>query len=297
MLAQNYFAYDAKAPLALSVLSDRIQENATIQDITYASPHGGKVSAYLIFPSQQTPTAGLLFGHWGEGDREEFVDEAIVLTRLGFVSLCLDAPYRRPAEYEPKLEEPPQAELQWIVDVRRGVDLLLKKFSLTTDKLGYVGHSFSATFGGTIAGIEHRIHAYVLIAGWYALSEVMRTTTNPAVVEERNAAPPEEFAAYLEAMEPLDASHYISQAAPSTLFFQFANKDSFVSVEEGQRYFELASEPKRIVWYDNCDHELNSQARLDRVNWLCETFHIPQPTQEVSELLKEILSPVPLNEE
>ncbi len=297
MLDQHHFAYDAKAPFALTVLSERIQDNATIQDITYTSPHGGKVSAYLIYPSQQTPTTGLLFGHWGEGNREEFVDEAIVLTRLGFVSLCLDAPYRRPAEYEPKLEEPPQTELQWIVDVRRGVDLLLEKFSLTPDKLGYVGHSYSATFGGTIAGIEHRIHAYVLLAGYYAISEVMRTTTNPAIVEERNSAPPGEFDAYLEAMAPLDASHYIGHAAPSSLFFQFAHDDEFVSVEEGQRYFELASEPKQIMWYDNCNHELSSQARLDRVSWLCETFHMPQPIQEILELLRQIPSPVALSEE
>ena len=297
MLDQHHFAYASKASLALTALSERIQENATIQDITYASPHGGKVSAYLIFPSQQIPTAGLLFGHWGEGNREEFVDEAIALTRLGFVSLCLDAPYRRPAKYEPKLEEPPQAELQWIVDVRRGVDLLLEQFLLTPEKLGYVGHSYGATFGGTIAGIEHRIHAYVLIAGYYALSEVMRTTTNPAIVEERNAAPPEEFDAYLEVMKPLDASHYISHAAPASLLFQFARDDDFVSVKEGQHYFGLASEPKQIMWYDNCNHELSSQARLDRVNWLCETFHMAQPTQVVLELLRQIPSPVLLKEE
>lgn len=111
----------------------------------------GKVSAYLIFPSQQTPTAGLLFEHWGEGNREEFVDEATVLTRLGFVSLCLDAPYRRPTEYEPKLEEPPQAELQWIVDVRRGVDLLLELLSLTPNELGYVGRG-NANYPYTFVG-------------------------------------------------------------------------------------------------------------------------------------------------
>ncbi len=80
-------------------------------------------------------------------------------------------------------------------------------------------------------------------------------------------------------MAPLDASHYIGHAAPSSLFFQFANKDSFVSVEEGQRYFELASEPKHIVWYDNCDHELSSQARLDRVHWLCEMLLLDKPKE------------------
>lgn len=291
MLDQSYFAYDQNAPLSLAVLSQRMYNNATIQDITYVSPHGGKASAYLIFPTKQSPNAGLIFGHWGQGNRDEFVDEAIILTRLGIVSLCLDAPYRRPAEYEPRIEEPPQSELQWIVDVQRGVDLLQEQFSLSPEQLGYVGHSYSATFGGPIAGFEHRMKAYVLMAGFYALSEVMRTSTKPVIAQQRDAAPQEEFNAYLQALAPLDASHYIGHAAPSSLFFQFARVDDFVSEEDGQRYFDLASEPKKIAWYDNCNHELNASARLDRVTWLCATLGVSQPSQEVLELLEQVPSP------
>jgi dienelactone hydrolase len=296
MLDQSYFTYNSKEPIEFTILSERQADGVIIQDISYASPHGGKVSAYLIFPVEQAPEAGLIFGHWGEGNRDEFVDEAIILARLGFVSLCLDAPYRRPTEYEPKIEEPPQAELQWIVDVCRGVDLLQEQFKLPPEKLGYVGHSYSATYGGPIAAVEHRIKAYVLIAGWYALSELLRTTTNPAVVEERNATPKEEFDSYLAAMAPLDAIHYIGHAVPSHLFFQFARNDSFVSVEEGQRYFDVASEPKQITWYDNCDHELSSQARLDRVTWLCETLQLAQPSQEIVDMLSKVPAPVALPE-
>lgn len=137
---------------------------------------------------QQPPQAGLIFGHWGEGNRAEFVDEAIVLTRLGFVSLCLDAPVRRPAEYEPQRTQP-QMELQWIADVRRGVDVLLEAFSLPPEQVGYVGHSYGATLGGVLAGVEHRISAFVLMAGWYALSELARTSTIPVLAEARNKIP------------------------------------------------------------------------------------------------------------
>ncbi len=111
MLDPSTFAYDQQAPLAVEVLTERVQDGAIVRDITYASPRGGKVPAYLILPSQEPPLAGLIFGHWGEGNRTEFVDEAVVLTRLGFVSLCLDAPVRRLAEYEPQRTQP-QTELQ-----------------------------------------------------------------------------------------------------------------------------------------------------------------------------------------
>jgi hypothetical protein len=276
------------------LLSERLRNGTTIQDITYASPAGGKASAYLLFSAHAPSKAGLIFGHWGEGNREEFVEEAQILAQLGFVSLCLDAPFRRPAEYEPHLTPPPAAEVQWIMDVRRGVDLLLERFGLSPGSIGYIGHSFSATFGGVIAGIEDRIKAYVLMAGWYALSELMQTSSHPLIEKARATTPPEELRAYLAVIAPLDASHYIGHAAPSHLLFQFARSDPFVSVQEGQRYFDLASAPKQITWYDDCGHELNAQARLDRVSFLCEQFGMPHPSQELRQLLEQVPAPVPL---
>jgi hypothetical protein len=249
MLDQSHFAYGQDAPLALTILAERTQNSATIQDIAYASPKGGKVSGYLIFASKQPPVAGLIFGHWGQGNRDEFVDEALLLAHLGFVSLCLDAPFRRPVAYEPQQEDP-QAELQWIVDVRRGVDLLQEQFSPASGQFGYIGHSYSATFAAPIVRFEQHIKAHILMAGFYAISEVMRTSTKPAIADERNATPPEEYNAYPEAIAPLDASHYIGHAAPSSLFFQFAHVDDFVAEEDGRLYVQ-----KRL-------HSLANQKKL-----------------------------------
>lgn len=292
MLDSSSFEYDQQAPLALEILTERVHDGAIVRDITYASPREGKVPAYLILPSQP-PQAGLIFGHWGEGDRNEFLDEALVLTRLGFASLCLDAPFRRPAIYEPQ-QMPPMAYLQWIVDVRRGVDILLEAFAVPPERIGYIGHSYSATFGGVIAGIEHRISAFVLMAGWYAMSELARTSSVPVLAEARNKVGPEVFAHYMDAMASLDARHFIGNAAPSQLFFQFALHDTSVLAEDGQQYFELASSPKQIAWYDNCNHELSAQARLDRAIWLCETLRLERPSQEILELLEQVDTPTPL---
>lgn len=295
MLDPSAFAYDQQAPLTLEVLAEHTQNGALIRNITYASPRGGKVPAYLILPLQEQPQAGLIFGHWGEGDRTEFVDEAIVLARLGFVSLCLDAPIRRPIQNDsPRIQ--PQTEAQWIVDVRRGIDLLQDTFSLPPERLGYVGHSYGATFGGVVAGIEHRVSAFVLMAGWYAFSELARTSTVPVLAQARDKISPAVFAIYMDAMAPLDARHYIGNAAPSHLFFQFSLHDPGVPVEVGQQYFELGSSPKQIAWYDNCHHELSAQARLDRATWLCEMLHLAQPSQETLLMLEQVPAPIPLGE-
>jgi pimeloyl-ACP methyl ester carboxylesterase len=293
MLNPSLFDYDQQAPLKLSILAEREQDGALVQDIIYASPHGGDAPAYLVLPKEQPPQAGLLFGHWGEGNREEFVPEAVVLARLGFASLCLDAPYLRPAQQD-QPRKPPEAELQWIVDIRRGIDVLLEHGGIAPDRLGYVGHSFGASYGGTLAGIERRIRAFVLMAGWYAVSELTRTSSHPVLVEQRKRIAPEVLNAYLTAIAPLDACHYIGHAAPTPLLFQYARHDPFVTVEEGQRYFELASEPKEIRWYENCGHELSAQARVDRVLWLCERLHLSPPAPEIIKMLEQLPPPTPL---
>jgi cephalosporin-C deacetylase-like acetyl esterase len=293
MLDLSTFAYNSEAPFELTVLSEQGNDGERIQDVSFKSPLSGKVSAYLIIPLEPQPLAGLIFGHWGEGDRGEFVDEAVVLAHLGFVSLCLDASFRRPGEYEPE-EELPQADLQWIVDVRRAVDLFQDRFKLIPERIGYVGHSFGASFGGVIAGVEHRIKAYVFMAGVARATENMRTSLHPLVVRAREHTPPEEWEATLVAEAPYDACHYIGQAAPSPLFFQFARDDDFVSVQEAERYFELASSPKQIAWYENCHHELSAQARLDRAVFLCEQLGLPAPSQHMLDFLERVPPPVPI---
>jgi hypothetical protein len=295
VLDPSAFLYNQKESVVLTVHSERVQDGTTIQDVAYASPLGGLVSGYLIVSPESRPQAGLIFGHWGEGNREEFVDEAVILARLGFVSFCLDASFRRPVEYEPQ-QDPPQADLQWVVDVCRAVDLLLDRFELSSEHLGYVGHSFGASFGGVIAGVEHRIKAYVFMAGAASATEIMRTSNHPLIVRARENTPPEAWEAMLVAEAPYDACHYVGQAAPSALFFQFARDDDFVSVQEGERYFELASEPKQIVWYDDCNHGLSTEARLDRVIFLCEQLGLARPSQEMLNLLEQVPPPIPLED-
>lgn len=294
MLDASTFAYNVEAPVEFTVLSERVEEGMSIQDVSFKSPLSGKVSAYLIVPPTSQPQAGLIFGHWGQGNREEFVDETVVLAQLGIVSLCLDAPFRRPAEYEHE-EDLPLADLQWILDVRRAVDILQARFGLTSEHIGYIGHSFGASFGGVIAGVEHRITAYVLMAGSPSATEIMRTSNHPSIASAREHTPPEAWDAMLAAEAPYDAHHYISQAAPSSLLFQFARHDDFVSVQEAKQYFELASAPKQIAWYDGCNHELSAQARSDRAIFLCGQLGLPRPPQHILDLLQTIPPPVPLN--
>ena len=98
----------------------------------------------------------------------------------------------------------------------------------------------------------------------------------------------------LVAEAPYDACHYIGQASPAVLLFQFARHDDFVPVQEAESYFELASEPKRIAWYENCHHELSKEARIDCAAFLCEQLGVPHPSQHILDLLERVPPSAPI---
>jgi hypothetical protein len=162
-------------------------------------------------------------------------------------------------------------------------------------RLGYVGHSYAATLAGAVGGIERRLTALVVMAGEPALSEWMLLTAHPALVYERETTPAEEYRAYLAALAPLDARHFIGRATPSHLFFQFARDDEYLPAERGERYFALASEPKRIAWYE-CKHAFNGLARRERALFLCEQLGVTPPSDDILDLLEQAPIPIPLQE-
>jgi dienelactone hydrolase len=266
----SLFDYDQSAPLDVDVVAEQKRGTVTVQDIAYVSPKFGKVTAYLVVPPGSGPFAGLLFVHWGQGNREEFVDEAVALAELGVVSLSMDAPHARPHHWRPQDQTPEAAlasDIQLIVDMRRGLDLLLARPDVDPQRIGYVGHSLGATKGGILAAVDKRVRAYVLMGGAVSLTHNYRVSSNPEIALYRESIPTQEWEEFMALLEPFDTAHYISTAAPASLLFQFARNDEFISEEEALLFEKLASEPKQTLWY-NCAHDFNDEARRDRVAWL-----------------------------
>jgi len=129
------FDYDPKAPLNIQELSVEHRGNVTVHDISYASPKGGRVPAYLVVPEGKGPFAAVLWGHWywqnsAFFNRKEFLDEAVALAHSGVVSQLTTGPGAHPGHVEDKdpLNDQQATELvQAIVDMRRGADLLVAR--------------------------------------------------------------------------------------------------------------------------------------------------------------------------
>lgn len=238
------FDYDPELPLDIQEAAVKIEANgAERHDITYAGAGGRRVSAYLVNPPGEGPYAGVLFMHWGRGTRETFVNEAIALADHGVVSLMIEAPFRRDPDYF----------VQTVIDLRRGADLLNVRPEVEVDRLGYVGHSWGATFGAILSDADRRFRTYILMAGMPLFSEFWD----------------------MEEMIPLDAVHYLGYAAPASLYFQFAQQDESITNAMAMAFYDAGSQPKQLDWYDTNHAFNNDQARQDRLTWLRSALTLP----------------------
>src|SRR5438445_1649350 len=153
----RHFDYDQKGPLSVKEIGVEHRGDTAIHDITFSSPKGGLVPAYLVVPKGKGPFAAVIWGHWywdnsPMRNRKEFLDEAVALAPSGVVSLLTDGPIARPGHVEdnsPLNEQQVTDMVHQIVDMRRGADLLLERKDVDPKRLAYVGHSYDATVGGS----------------------------------------------------------------------------------------------------------------------------------------------------
>lgn len=266
-----------KLPLNKEEIGVEYRNKIAIHDIAYDGVSQEKIRAYLIEPSGEGPFAGVIYVHPSPGNRETFLEEAVEMAeRNNIASLVIEAPWAS-EEYVPKLMELFHGGLrEWyiqiVIDLKRGIDLLASLSWVDSKRLGYVGHSFGALFGGILVGIDPQIKTYILMAGVGSFTDV-------ALLNMPDLAG-EELENFSKMMDPIDPIHYITQASSASLFFQFGRQDDFYPEKRFLDYYEAARDQKKMEWYD-ADHYLNDDALNDRLDWLVLKLNQTDNIEEV----------------
>lgn len=294
-----HFDYDQKAPLEMKELRVERRGDVTVHDITYVSPKGGVVPAYLVMPKGKGPFAAVVWGHWYWGNspmrnRKEFLDEAVALAPAGVVSLLTGGPIARPGHVENNepLNDQEVADLvQQVVDMRRGVDLLLARKEVDAKRIAYVGHSYNAVIGAYLSGVDKRFRAFVLMAATMS-DEVTRKT--PEYQEYRQKVGVEKLDAFEKKYNWADQGKYVSHAAPAVVFLQYATQEPFLTPARARLYAEVVSEPKRFKLYE-APHALNAEARRDRVAFLVEQLKLKPVSAAVISSIPDLFQPATQN--
>jgi dienelactone hydrolase len=274
--AATLTAYDPGLPLdEREEAEPRQEDGATVHDVSWASPFGGRVSAWLVVPEGDGPFAGLVYLHGSETWRDDFLDEAIAMAHGGAVSLVVDAPFARMGDdrhyaladfADPEDERAMTA--QAIVDVRRAFDVLSARDDVDPERLGFVGHSWGASLGVVLAAVDPRPTSLVLIAGRPSWTGFLADADEEWVARERERLSAEEWDRYLRLMAALDAMAEIGNVDSTRLYLQYGTADDVVPVDVSAELID-AADGARADLYD-AGHALDDAATADRAAWLVE---------------------------
>jgi hypothetical protein len=269
---KELFTYDTTADLGVQVVATKTVGGATVQDITFvARPDRPteRVAAYIVSPAPApakgpASKAGVLWIHWlGEPattNRTEFLDEATALASRGVVSVLVDAMWSKKFWYRDRiLEQDYATSIGQVVEMRRSLDLLLKQPGVDPKRIAHVGHDYGAMYGAIVAAVDGRAKTHVVIAASASLLDWAFFNKQP-----------KSMATYLKEFEALSLCDHLANAGQTSFFFQFAEKDRYVTLPKATALFGAVPGAKQMVVYGGAGHEMVAPAtiRIDRDAWL-----------------------------
>ena len=272
----HLFDYDSHQPLDIHDKTLKDFDCGVIHDVTYVSPSGGRVSAYQIVPKGKGPFAAVIFGHWGNGTRGEFIPEAKTYACAGVMSLLPDYRWERPRPWYSEIDDFAHPDLDrktrinTVIEIRRATDLLMSRADVDSNRVAYVGHSFGAQWGAILTAVDRRLKAAVLMAGVAEEADLLLRSDNPRIADLRASLPKGQLDIYVNTLADVNAINYVRYAQPTPLLLQFANFEQYFDRASMDRYAAAATEPKTVLYYDSA-HDLNDpKAFKDRLDWLAK---------------------------
>jgi dienelactone hydrolase len=258
---QGPFGYDRGAALQIQARRIAAGRAGTVHDVSFVSPRGGRVPAYLVVPTGRGRHPAVVLMHGAGGDRRELLGLAAGLAARGIVGLTISSPVARlqtqtlPAGLTGVRRRTALLD-QEVVDLRRAVDVLQARPEVDRARMGFLGFSAGARSGAILAGVEPRIGSFVLISGG----------ADPVSAYVRGAGPAlrEQLIPLLREVDPL---RWIRKARPGTIFFQDGKRDEIVPRSALVALIRAAPKPQRVRWYDT-GHSPNGREQTDAVGWL-----------------------------
>ena len=271
------YRYDHAAPLEIHEKEMARRNGYRLSSITYTLPKIGHMSGYLVAPEEKGRKPAVVWTH--SGGPIQFLGDAILMARAGAVSILVGEAEGTPGG------TPELAKDQLITDViglLRAADVLETRSDVDPSRLALVGHSSGAMMGAVAASIDARFRAAVFEVGLLGMS--IHIATSPGswaegVRKELGSG----LAHFLEVISVVDDKNYIGHAPAIPKLFQSAWYDPGVPPKDAEDFFQAATGPKELKWYDS-GHDIDDiSASVDRARFLARTLRL----DTVERLLQE----------
>jgi dienelactone hydrolase/precorrin-6B methylase 2 len=276
----SMFSYDAAAPLNVRQEKPEPTGGADVTVVSFSGAQG-PVSATLVTPSRKGKYPAVIFVP-DYGRRDEFLPEALLLARATppAVSLLIDGPPERPVGWRRSFnalsdnDNDRDIHIQAVIDIRRGIDMLARRSDVDAGRIAYVGHGYGANWGAILSSVETRLRAYVLVAGFPSLADLMDSDDSD-MANLRFSLGPERFARYRASISAVDPIRFTPFWAGAPILFQFGRFDQFVPRAQAERLVHSIRRPQKVMFYD-AGHSVNDpRAIMDRSEFLSRSMVTP----------------------
>src|SRR5262245_48986564 len=243
----------AEAP-RVEVLGAEARAGALVEDVVIAAPRIGEVAAYLVRPAATAGRGpGIVWWHWldteaPDGNRTEFVDEAVAMAATGVVSILPQG--RFPWTTAPDTSSADTAAIaDEVLRLRRCLDVLVVRPDVDAKRLAVVGHDYGGMLGLLALAFDPRPRGAVAIA----VPPRWGDWNLPFWQIE------EDRLDYLRALRPFDPIEHVASIAPRPLLFQNAESDFFLALMAAFEFRRAAGETAEFKRYPG-GHDLKVDA-------------------------------------
>jgi fermentation-respiration switch protein FrsA (DUF1100 family) len=259
------FDYDRTAPLDATFsepVSWPVWGGVVRQTVSYRATTSLRLKAFFVHPASGGPWPLVIWSPGAGGDRRQQLPEAIDLARSDVASLLIDeAPLGNchDAQHEVDLH------VSYVISRRRAVDLAQTLPNVDTTRIAASGFSRGAAVTAALAGVEHRIHTFVLESGRGHLTgylPIFCTNLGPA-----------ELGPYVATLGVVDPVRWLRKATGAAVLLQNGTKDTLSPRADVLALYAAARKPRELRWYP-AGHELNRAATTYRAQWLLRQLQL-----------------------
>lgn len=236
-----------------------------VQSVELRSDGGIAVSACLKAPAgdDERHPALVILGGLRTGRRTiDYLDRT-----SGIILLALDYPYKGKKEKLNALElagslpRIRRAVLETVPSIMLGIDYLLTRDDVMTDRIILVGGSLGAVFVPAAMAADGRIAAGAMLFGAGDIERLVRHNLHLSALVE---APASWACAVLAS--PVEPLKYVSDISPRPLFMLNGLNDPRIPVRCSRILHETAREPKTVRWIETGHLSVKSKKFHKRVS-------------------------------
>jgi uncharacterized protein len=224
------------------------------QAMAFASRDGTQLSGWFIpAPGAVRPAPGVVLSHGWARSRCELLPHAEFLHRAGYAVLMFDYRYRGSSEGDSIT-----MGVEERGDLRAAIDTLAARPEVDASRIGVLGMSMGGVIAIVVGAQDERVRTIVAECPFAAHDTIFsRSLRHYAKVPMSGFAP---FVRWMlerrcgSSLRDVEPVRFVGDFAPRTLFIIGDENDAVVGVEDSERLFAAAREPKRWWLIANADH-------------------------------------------